>query len=352
MDRVMSHIAGETTVLYIDDDEALGVLLRKNLGRQGFKVLNALDRQAGLDLLAAGGVDAIALDHYLLGETGLDILPAIVAIPDHPPVVYVTGAGEASIAVEALKRGAEDYVTKTISSDFFDLLAAALRQSLERARLRMDASSAHDAMRLARDHAELLLHEVNHRVANSLSLVATLVRMQASLVTDPVSRGALQETELRIHAIGKVHRHLYARNEVGMVDLDEYLKGLLEELQVSMNDSSRPHTVVLSVEAVRVPTDKVVSLGLLVSELVTNAFKYAYPSGESGEIRVLVSRRDAGMFELRVEDDGAGFDPAQPAQGSGLGTKILNAMVATIGGTLSYDRQGAIGTCARIVFPV
>jgi len=126
--------ASRPTVLYIDDDETLGVLLRKSLERQGFTVVSALDGHSGLALLAAGGIDAVALDHYLLGETGLDILPQIVREADHPPVVYVTGSGETSIAVEALKRGADEYVTKNVSSDFFELLGVALKQAVERAR--------------------------------------------------------------------------------------------------------------------------------------------------------------------------------------------------------------------------
>ncbi|WP_438750092.1 sensor histidine kinase [Pararhizobium sp. O133] len=342
---------GEMRILYIDDDEALGVLLRKNLTRQGFNVVTALDRQAGMAVLEAGNVDAIALDHYLLGETGLDILPAIVAIRDHPPVVYVTGAGEASIAVEALKRGAEDYVTKSVSAEFFDVLGTALRQALERARFRRETAAAQEAVHQERDRAELLLREVNHRVANSLSLAASLVRMQASLVTDPEAVAALQETQVRIHAIGNVHRHLYAKNQVGVVDIDDYLKSLLGELQSSMRDDARPHTVALSVEATQLPTDKVVPLGLVVSELVTNAFKYAYPSGRAGEIRVRLSRRDAETIELLVEDDGVGMNPQLPAKGTGLGTRILNSMAATMGGTLVYDRDMA-GTRVRVTFPI
>lgn len=351
MERYAGGDRGEMRVLYIDDDEALGVLLRKNLTRQGFQVITALDRQSGMDILANGGVDAIALDHYLLGETGLDILPAIIAMPDHPPVVYVTGAGEASIAVEALKRGAEDYVTKSVSAEFFDVLGTALRQALERARFRRETVAAQEAVRHERDRAELLLHEVNHRVANSLSLAASLVRMQASLITDPEALAALQETHGRIQAIGKVHRHLYAKNQVGIVDIDDYLKSLLDDLHSSMRDDARPHTIALSIDAVQLPTDKVVPLGLVVSELVTNAFKYAYPEGRAGEIRVQVSRRDDTMVELLVEDDGAGYDPLQPAKGTGLGTKILNAMATNMGGALVYEKV-AVGTRARMTFPI
>lgn len=340
------------TILYVDDDEALGFLLRKNLSRLGFNVISATDGRSGLARLAEGGIDAIALDHYLAGETGLDILPSIVSDSDHPPVVYVTGSGDTSIAVEALKCGAEDYVTKNVSSDFFQLLGVAFRQALERARFRREAAAAQETVRQARDRAELLLREVNHRVANSLGLAASLIRMQTSLVSDPVAIAALQETQMRIQAIGKVHRHLYTSKEIGVVDVDGYLKSLLNEVDTSMHDDLRPHSISVDVEPVQLATDKAVSLGLIVSELVTNAFKYAYADGGAGEIRVRVRHIGDGRVLLAVEDDGRGFDPKAPAIGTGLGTKILNAMASTMGATLAYDLNHRPGTRAVVTFSI
>lgn len=122
------------TVLYIDDDEALSVLLRKNLGRQGLKVVNASDGKSGLERLDEGGIDAVALDHFLMAETGLDILPQITSRPNHPPVVYVTGVGETGVVAEALRRGAVNWVTKNISSEFFVQLAEALTEAVKRHR--------------------------------------------------------------------------------------------------------------------------------------------------------------------------------------------------------------------------
>src|SRR5689334_17800709 len=115
-------------ILYIDDDEGLALLMQKNLRRRGFSVEWAESGAAGLARLGEGGIDAVVLDHVLAGETGLDILPCITALPDHPPVIYATGSDDTSIAVAALKAGADDYMFKGISADYFDLLAAALEQ--------------------------------------------------------------------------------------------------------------------------------------------------------------------------------------------------------------------------------
>lgn len=336
-------------ILYIDDDEALGVLVRKNMQRRGYELHLARDGASGLARLEEGGIDAIVLDHFLQGETGLDILPCIVSIADHPPVIYATGSVDTSVAVAALKAGADDYVLKGVSPDYFDLLAAALSQGLERARFRRETLRAQETIRQERDRAELLLAEVNHRVANSLGLVAALIRMQASVTTDQTTVDALQETQIRINAIASVHRRLYTSHEVGSVKVNEYLESLLEELEASMRDDKRPHRVVLDCQEVTLATDKVITLGLIVSELVTNAFKYAYPDGHEGEIRVLVDQLDETSLRLRVEDDGLGIVVGAPAKGTGLGTKLLTAMASSLKSAVTYapERQG---TCAVLVF--
>ncbi|MGO8096271.1 sensor histidine kinase [Rhizobium leguminosarum] len=348
----MSNSSGDADalihILYIDDDEGLALLMQKNLLRRGFSVEWAESGAAGLARLGEGGIDAVVLDHVLAGETGLGILPSITAIPDHPPVIYATGSDDTSIAVAALKAGADDYMLKGISADYFDLLAAALEQALERARFRRETAQAQEVIRQQRDLAEMLLTEVNHRIANSLGLVGALIRMQSSMTTDQVAIDALHETQMRINAIASVHRRLYTNRQVGSVQVDEYLNSLLTELETSMRDDKRPHRIVLTAQPVNLATDKVITLGLIVSELVTNAFKYAYPDNVPGEIRVIVDQTD-GALRVVVEDDGAGFDPSSPARGTGLGTRILTAMAASLKSDFAYD-PGHDGTKATLVF--
>jgi DNA-binding response OmpR family regulator len=122
-------------LLYVDDDRALSRLVQKELGRHGYDVVCAGDGDEGLRLMAEGGWDVCALDHYMPGRDGIDVLPEMIALPDAPPVVYVTGAQEGSLAVAALRAGAADYVIKDVSEDFTSLLRSAIDDALTRRRL-------------------------------------------------------------------------------------------------------------------------------------------------------------------------------------------------------------------------
>ncbi len=325
------------TVLYIDDDPALARLVQRGLGRRGYLVETAGSAEEGFARLAKGGeVAAIALDHFLPTGTGLDFLKALRSHESAPPVVYVTASGETSVAVAALKEGAADYVIKTVDDEFLELLGTAIDQSLETARLKRERATAEREVREARDRAEVLLHEVNHRVANSLMLVNALVRMQSSTTTDPALRDALTEIQSRITAIAGVHRRLYTSENVRSVEIAEYLIGLLRELESTMKAAGHGATVVVNAEPIHVPTEKAISVGVTVTELVTNAFKYAYPGGSAGEVRVSFARLPNGRCSLKVEDDGIGWDGAGTPKGTGLGTRIVNAMARGLGCTAEY----------------
>ena len=234
-DTAMPH--RPLTVLYIDDDAALGRLVQRILARKGYVVEHVADAEAGLARIAQGGIDAVILDHDLGTSSGLEVLARLAGSEGAPPVVYVTASSELAIAVQALKAGAVDYVVKTIGEDFEVLLIAALEQSVERARLMRAKEEAEREVRAARDRAIVLLAEVNHRVANSLALVSSLVRMQASSVQDAGARAALAETQARITAIGNLHRSLYTSDDVRTVDLAAYLETLVRELGHSMSSA-------------------------------------------------------------------------------------------------------------------
>lgn len=324
-------------VLYIDDDVGLRTLAARALARRGYDVVLAERGEDGVALAAAEPFDLIAVDHYMPGLDGLETLKRLRLLPAPPPIVYVTGSEEGKIAVAALKAGAADYVVKSVGNDFFDLLAAAFEQVLARTLLEREKAAAEQGLRASNDRLAALLSEVNHRVANSLQLVSAMVGMQSAALADDAARAALADTQRRIAAIAQVHRRLYTSDDVESVDMREYLGALVAELGETWSTDAAPRILSISAEPIRLNTDRAVSLGVIVTELVSNACKYAYPNAEAGEVRVALRREGADHFLLAVEDDGVGMVPSAPARGTGLGTKLIRAMAQSLHSVVDYD---------------
>lgn len=324
-------------ILYVDDDPGLARLVQKGLERRGYAVEVAHDGEGGLRRIESGEVDVVALDHYMPGQDGLETLARVRALTDPPPVVYVTGTQESSVAIAALKAGASDYVVKTVGEEFIPLLSAAIEQAIHAVRLRRAKEAAEAEVRDARDRFEalaaeraLLMREVNHRVGNSLQIIAALLHLQSAASLNEDVRSALAGANRRVMAVAQVHRRLYTSDDVQAVALDQYLKGLVEDLRSSAEEGES-HRIALEVQAVEVDPDRAVAVGVVVTELVLNAMKYAYPDGK-GEIRVKLSNEPAGRILLAVEDDGVGRDATAPEPGStkGLGRMIVKAMATKL----------------------
>ena len=337
-------------VLYIDDDPGLRRLVEKQLGRRGHTVVGAGSGREGIDLAREGGFDIIAVDHYMPGMDGLETLAELRKLQECPPVVYVTGSDETRIAVAAMKAGASEYVVKSADEDFVDILEQGFAQALARVRLEREKDQALAEAKAANDRLGALLSEVNHRVANSLQLITAMVSMQARLLPDEAARTALADTERRIQAIAAVHRKLYTSNDVESVAMDEYLEAIVQELQQTWSSPVSPRSILLEAESLRLETDKAVSLGVIVNELVSNACKYAYGEGEEGEVRIRLHRESENTFRLEVEDDGCGLTDGPP-KGTGLGSKLVAAMAGSLKSKVEYD-SGHAGCRATLVAPI
>jgi two-component sensor histidine kinase len=208
---------------------------------------------------------------------------------------------------------------------------------------------ANTEMRDARDRARTLLSEVNHRVANSLSLVVSLIGLQTRSLESASAKAALDEARARVQAIAMVHRRLYDDGDVREVALDEYLASLLEQFKTTI-EAAEGITLRYEFEPLRLKTDASINLGVVVTEWVMNAFKYAYPN-RTGEVRVILRSGADGFGILRVEDDGIGRDDQVKPKGTGVGTRIVNAMAASMGATIDYVAKSP-GTSASFSFPL
>jgi two-component sensor histidine kinase/PAS domain-containing protein len=174
---------------------------------------------------------------------------------------------------------------------------------------------------------DVLLEELEHRVGNSLQIIAAIILMKSRMVTSEETRLQLQDAHKRVMSVAAVQRHLHATGASGPVEMAPYLTQLCDSLKTSMIGDYRPTTLKVTSDAGTVTSREAVSLGLIVTELILNALKHAFTDDRTDR-QIAVGFAVAGTnWKLSVEDNGVGAPVgvfAQPK--SGLGTSIVNAL--------------------------
>ena len=191
---------------------------------------------------------------------------------------------------------------------------------------------------------EFLLGEINHRVQNSLQLVSSFLLLQSRESEDSTLRSSYEEARRRIAAVSLVHRRLYNSGHNETLDAARYVDELLDDLVSSMGDTWG-RQLVRDLQPIVLPNDRAVSLGLVLTELIINANKYAYGGG-AGPLRVTLAE-DMARLRLIVEDSGTGRQTGRV----GFGTRMLNALVDRLDGTIEYEDSHP-GTRVTMVAPI
>jgi two-component sensor histidine kinase len=180
--------------------------------------------------------------------------------------------------------------------------------------------------------------EVDHRMANSLQLVAAMLSMQRREIVDPAAREGLQTAIDRIGAIGAVHRQLYRSDDAQLVDIAEYLLELARGLELSYGTAEVPHGVHVDVEQALVSAEFASLIGIMTTELVINACKHAYRSDQPGDVDVSMAFRSDG-FEMEVRDYGRGSTGESFDASEGLGSHIIKVVTRRLGGTMERHSE-------------
>jgi len=187
----------------------------------------------------------------------------------------------------------------------------------------------------------LLLEEMHHRVANSLQIVASILMLKARSVNSKETHDDLIDAQQRVISVAEVQGHLHAIDGIDQINVRDYLTKLCAGLASSMTGPANPIATEVAVTNGSLASSQVVSLGLIITELVINAIKYAFPAG-SANARILVSYEDSARnWRLEVSDNGIGKQVSKPAAGGGLGTAIVAALTKQLGGqidTLAADK--------------
>jgi two-component sensor histidine kinase len=184
---------------------------------------------------------------------------------------------------------------------------------------------------------ELLMREMNHRVKNSLQLVSSMIGLQSRAVADPDAKARLADAQSRVGAVAKVHERLYQAEDLERVDAGRYLAELCQDLSESAGLTGRGGAITCHVADCKLPADKAIPLGIIATELATNAMKHAYPA-EMGMVHVELTAEN-GVCRLSVSDGGEGVGPEfETTEHSGIGMKVVRAMVQQLGAKFEIDR--------------
>lgn len=199
----------------------------------------------------------------------------------------------------------------------------------------------------------LLMREINHRVKNSLGLVASMLSLQALSNNNAELRQQLEEAGRRVRSVSDVHDMLYRSENVHSVRFADYVCALGEEMQRSALPPEAGWRVTCDCDPVDLSPDQAIPLGLIVSELLLNAGKYAYP-GEIGPKPVDISvRREGECLHMTIADQGVGL-PADfgCSRGHSLGMRLVTALVGQMDGRLDIGHSGGRGVAFTISVPV
>ena len=196
---------------------------------------------------------------------------------------------------------------------------------------------------------EILLREIHHRVKNNMQILTSLLRLQTRRANSEEMRTVLQESESRIRSMGLLHEKLYQSDSVSSIDMNGYLRTLTNELLRVNTPSGKRREIKLNVRDIALGMDTALPCGLIVTELVSNALKYAFPDRTEGMIYISVSKEMDGEFNLIVWDNGVGIpDNFDISQSQSLGMRLVTMLVDQLNGKVSFS--GHQGTRWEIKF--
>jgi two-component sensor histidine kinase len=303
-------------------DDSFHVLAASRSFCETFKVDPEQTRGCLLYALGDGQWDIPAL--RVLLET---IIPEKAAMDGFEVEHDFPGIGCKTMLLNARKVLYDDSPNTTILLAFSDVT---IRRAIEREKQDL-LERTEELLR----QKQVLLQEMEHRVANSLSIIASILMLKARAVTSEETRQHLQDAHQRVMSVAEVQLQLHASKGIDRIDVSTYLSKLCGALAASMITEQHPIAVKVIADEGAVDSAKAVSLGLIVTELVINAIKYAFPSNKAGAQVLVTYEVDGSDWKLTISDNGVGkMADEAPRTAGGLGTTIVKALAQQLGASV------------------
>ena len=341
------------SVLFVDDNETIRQLYRRILEKHVDHLYIAKDGYHGLELYQKHKPDLVITDMVMPVMNGLEMVKEIKKIAPDAKFVVMSAYSEKDSFVEAIHMGIDGYLMKPVEAkkllSLIDEFAGITLMKWELERKEKKRRLAEEYLKKSLEEKDILLREVHHRVKNNMQIISSILRMQSRNIEDPKLKDVLQESQNRIHSMALIHENLYNNKSLADIKFSSYIKSLSGN--IARTYASQQANVVFDyqIEDAYLPMDIAIPCGLIINELISNSFKYAFIDKSNGIIRIHFKIVEEGVFQLIVSDDGAGI-PAEIdiTKTKSLGMKILHKLVQQIEGELHSDFSN--GTKFTIIF--
>jgi PAS domain S-box-containing protein len=202
-----------------------------------------------------------------------------------------------------------------------------------------DRKHKEESIQTALKEKDILLGEIHHRVKNNLQIVYSLLDLQSTSITDPVSLGLMRESQNRVRSMALIHQTLYESKDFARVDFGRFLDTLVPTLISSYGVTVARINLAIDAMDVQLPINAAIPCGLVVNELISNALKHAFPDGRAGEIRIQLAHESVEHVLLTVSDNGVGIrGDLDLEQTSTLGLQLVTLLVDQLAGELAIQR--------------
>jgi two-component system, sensor histidine kinase PdtaS len=190
---------------------------------------------------------------------------------------------------------------------------------------------------------EALLKEIHHRVKNNLQIISSLLNLQSASLEDSSALEAIKEGQNRVKSIALIHQKLYQTEDLSRVDFQEYCEQLVSFLQSAFKQSGKSIEAKVEANSIQLDIDTAVPLGLIINELVTNAYKYAFINQDIGVIQINLRKKGTGL-QLTIRDSGVGMPASfELAKAKSLGMKLVNILSRQLKGSAQWENdRGAV----------
>jgi PAS domain S-box-containing protein len=201
----------------------------------------------------------------------------------------------------------------------------------------------------ALEDKDLLMKEIHHRVKNNLMIMASLLNMQSRYIEDEVARDIFKDSQSRAKTMALIHEKLYQSQELKKLDVQDYMESLARDIYHAYIKDPRRIQLNLEVDNHMLDINTVIPLGLILNEILTNTFKYAFPGDSEGLVNVKFSANENKEFLLEVADNGVGLpsDFHEKKTGS-LGMRLIHSLTEQIKGEVEINSDH--GTQIRVKF--